>query len=166
MNGLEAFTPDDKFILGEAPEAQGFRVACGFCAHGVSEAGGLGKVLAQWMVGGEPELDLWHMEIWRFGAHTASRRYLYSRVPRIYRSSYDISDPLKERSSARDLRLSPPYHRLPELGSRLWRKGWLEMPQLVHRQRTPGHRRALAGSAVVGRPHLAPGHRGRAAGPV
>lgn len=128
VNGLESFTPDGEFILGEAPEARGFWTACGFCAHGVSGAGGVGKVLAEWIVQGEPELDLWHMDIRRFGAYTASRRYIATRVNEIYSTYYDISYPLKERSSARELRLSPVYYRLRELGAIFGEKSGWERP--------------------------------------
>ena len=73
VNGLESFTPDGEFILGESPDVQGFWAACGFCAHGVSGAGGVGKMMAEWIIDGEPSLDLWEMDIRRFGAYTASR---------------------------------------------------------------------------------------------
>jgi 4-methylaminobutanoate oxidase (formaldehyde-forming) len=58
VNGLESFTPDGEFLLGPASEAQGIWVACGFCAHGVSGAGGVGRLMAEWIVEGEPSLDL------------------------------------------------------------------------------------------------------------
>jgi 4-methylaminobutanoate oxidase (formaldehyde-forming) len=128
VNGLESFTPDGEFILGEAPEVRGFWAACGFCAHGVSGAGGVGKGLAEWIVQGEPELDLWHMDIRRFGAYTASRKYIATRVNEIYSTYYDISYPLKERSSARELRLSPVYYRLRELGAVCGEKSGWERP--------------------------------------
>ncbi|HEY0757386.1 MAG TPA: FAD-dependent oxidoreductase [Ktedonobacteraceae bacterium] len=128
VNGLESFTPDGEFILGEAPEVHGFWTACGFCAHGVSGAGGVGKVLAEWIVQGEPELDLWHMDIRRFGAYTASRKYIATRVNEIYSTYYDLSYPLKERGSARELRLSPVYHRLRELGAVFGEKAGWERP--------------------------------------
>ncbi|HEX7736983.1 MAG TPA: FAD-dependent oxidoreductase [Ktedonobacteraceae bacterium] len=128
VNGLESFTPDGEFILGEAPEVRGFWAACGFCAHGVSGAGGVGKVMAEWIVQGEPDLDLWHMDIRRFGAYTASRKYIATRVNEIYSTYYDISYPLKERSSARELRLSPVYHRLRELGAVFGEKAAWERP--------------------------------------
>lgn len=128
VNGLESFTPDGEFILGEAPEVRGFWAACGFCAHGVSGSGGVGKVMAEWIVQGEPELDLWHMDIRRFGAYTASRKYISTRVNEIYSTYYDISYPLKERSSARELRLSPVYHRLRELGAVFGEKAGWERP--------------------------------------
>lgn len=128
VNGLESFTPDGEFILGEAPEVRGFWAACGFCAHGVSGSGGVGKVMAEWIVQGEPELDLWQMDIRRFGAYTASRKYIATRVHEIYSTYYDISYPLKERSSARELRLSPVYHRLRELGAVFGEKSGWERP--------------------------------------
>ena len=93
VNGLESFTPDGEFILGESPEVTGFWVACGFCAHGVSGSGGVGKVMAEWIVEGEPSLDLWHMDLRRFGANTASRRYIATRVDEVYSTYYDISYP-------------------------------------------------------------------------
>ena len=128
VNGLESFTPDGEFVLGESPDVRGFWVACGFCAHGISGAGGVGKVIAEWIVEGEPELDLWHMDIRRFGAYTASRRYIATRVDEIYSTYYDISYPMKERSSARNLRLSPVYNRLEELGAVFGEKAGWERP--------------------------------------
>ena len=59
--------PDNEFILGES-EVRGFCVAAGFCAHGIAGAGGIGRQVASWIVDGEPELDLWKMDIRRFGA--------------------------------------------------------------------------------------------------
>ena len=128
VNGLESFTPDGEFILGESPDVRGFWAACGFCAHGVSGSGGVGKMLAEWIVEGEPGLDLWHMDIRRFGAYTASRRYISTRTHEIYSTYYDISYPAQERSSARKLRLSPVYNRLEELGAVFGEKAGWERP--------------------------------------
>ena len=72
INGPEAFTPDNEFILGES-EVRGFFVAAGFCAHGIAGAGGIGRQVASWIVDGEPELDLWKMDIRRFGAQYRSQ---------------------------------------------------------------------------------------------
>ncbi|MEW6736404.1 MAG: FAD-dependent oxidoreductase, partial [Acidobacteriota bacterium] len=128
VNGLEAFTPDGEFILGEAPTVAGLWVACGFCAHGVSGAGGVGKMMAEWIVNGEPSLDLWHMDFRRFGAYASGKRYIKERVNEIYRTYYDIFYPAQERSSARKLRLSPLYHRLAELGAVFGEKAGWERP--------------------------------------
>ena len=71
INGPEGFTPDNEFCLGET-EIGGLFVAAGFCAHGLAGAGGIGKVMAEWIAAGEPSLDLWHMDIRRFGAQYRS----------------------------------------------------------------------------------------------
>ena len=81
INGPEAFTPDGEFILGES-DVRGFFVAAGFCAHGIAGAGGIGKVMADWIVHGEPEVDLWKMDIRRFGAQYRSRHYARERAVR------------------------------------------------------------------------------------
>ena len=72
FNGPEAFTPDGEFILGES-DVPGFWVAAGFCAHGLAGAGGMGWQVAEWIVNGEPSLDLWHMDIRRFGRQYRSQ---------------------------------------------------------------------------------------------
>ena len=79
FNGPEAFTPDGEFILGES-EVPGFWVAAGFCAHGLAGAGGIGKVMAEWIVDGQPEWDLWHMDIRRFGRQYRSPERSRSRA--------------------------------------------------------------------------------------
>jgi 4-methylaminobutanoate oxidase (formaldehyde-forming) len=59
FNGPESFTPDDRYLLGEAPELRGLFVAAGFNSIGIQSAGGAGKVLADWIVKGHPPIDLW-----------------------------------------------------------------------------------------------------------
>ncbi len=106
INGPEAFTPDNEFCLGET-EIGGLFVAAGFCAHGLAGAGGIGKVMAQWIAEGEPGLDLWHMDVRRFGAQYRSPSYTLARVRETYETYYDIRYPNHERSAGRPLRLSP-----------------------------------------------------------
>jgi 4-methylaminobutanoate oxidase (formaldehyde-forming) len=108
INGPEAFTPDNEFCLGESAVA-GFFVAAGFCAHGLAGAGGIGKVLAEWIVAGEPTMDLWRMDIRRFGDHYRSPSYTLARVRENYETYYDIEYPGHERTAGRPLRLSSAY---------------------------------------------------------
>jgi glycine cleavage system aminomethyltransferase T/glycine/D-amino acid oxidase-like deaminating enzyme len=112
VNGPEAFTPDNEFCLGDT-DVRGLYVAAGFCAHGLAGAGGIGKVMAEWIAEGEPSLDLWSMDIRRFGAHHRSPAYTLARVRETYETYYDIRYPHHERSAGRPLRLSPasPWHR-------------------------------------------------------
>jgi glycine cleavage system aminomethyltransferase T/glycine/D-amino acid oxidase-like deaminating enzyme len=108
INGPEAFTPDNEFCLGES-DVRGFFVAAGFCAHGLAGAGGVGKAMAEWIVTGEPSLDLWHMDIRRFGAHYQSPSYTLKRTKEVYETYYDIRYPGHEREAGRPLRVSSAY---------------------------------------------------------
>ena len=124
VNGPEAFTPDGEFILGPT-EVPGFWVASGFCAHGLAGAGGMGKLVAEWIVDGLPGFDVWEMDSRRFGAHYASRDYTLARTIEIYSTYYDVKYPGHEREAGRPLRLSPAYPRLVELGAAFGEKsGW------------------------------------------
>ncbi len=124
INGPEAFTPDNEFCLGET-EVRGLFVAAGFCAHGLAGAGGIGKVMAEWIIAGEPALDVWEMDIRRFGPQYRSPRYTLARAREVYETYYDIHYPGHERQAGRPLRTSSvyPWHR--EHGAAFGEKsGW------------------------------------------
>ena len=124
INGPEAFTPDGEFILGPS-EIRGFWVAAGFCAHGLAGAGGMGKLVAEWIVDGVPSLDVWPMDSRRFGAAYRSRPYAVARTKEIYESYYDVKYPGHERAAGRPLRLSSAYPRLQQLWAAFGEKsGW------------------------------------------
>ena len=124
VNGPEAFTPDGEFILGPS-EVRGFWVAAGFCAHGLAGAGGMGRLVAEWIVDGHPGLDAWEMDSRRFGRAYTSREYTLVRTREVYSTYYDVKYPGHERSAGRPLRLSPLYSRLTELGAAFGEKsGW------------------------------------------
>jgi glycine cleavage system aminomethyltransferase T/glycine/D-amino acid oxidase-like deaminating enzyme len=108
INGPEAFTPDNEFCLGES-EVRGFFVAAGFCAHGLAGAGGIGKVMAEWILDGEPSSDVWEMDIRRFGAHFRSPSYTLKRAREVYETYYDIRYPGHEHHAGRPLRTSSAY---------------------------------------------------------
>ena len=127
INGPEAFTSDNEFILGES-EVRGFFVAAGFCAHGIAGAGGIGRQMASWIVEGEPELDLWKMDIRRFGAQYRSQAFTLARTTEVYQTYYDIHYPNEERFAGRPLRLSAAYPRLVELGASFGEKSGWERP--------------------------------------
>lgn len=124
FNGPEAFTPDAEFILGES-EVPGFWVAAGFCAHGLAGAGGIGKTMAEWIVDGQPEWEVWALDIRRFGATYGSQRYTLARTYEALSKYYDIKYPGEEREAGRPLRVSPAYARHAELGAAFGEKsGW------------------------------------------
>jgi 4-methylaminobutanoate oxidase (formaldehyde-forming) len=127
INGPEAFTPDNEYILGES-EVRGFFVAAGFSAHGIAGAGGIGRQMAAWIVDGEPELDLWRMDIRRFGPAYRSLDYTRVRSIENYATYYDIHYPNEERLAGRPLRTSPTYDQLRGLGASFGEKGGWERP--------------------------------------
>ena len=127
INGPEAFTPDNEFILGES-EVRGFFVAAGFCAHGIAGTGGIGQQMARWIVEGEPELDLWKMDIRRFGGQYRSQQLTLARSYENYATYYDIHYPNEERLAARPLRISPAYDELAALGVVFGEKSMWERP--------------------------------------
>ena len=127
VNGPEAFTPDNEFVLGET-EVHGLFIAAGFCAHGIAGAGGVGRAIAEWIVDGEPSFDTWKMDIRRFGSQYRSREYALARAVEVYSTYYDIHYPNEERAAGRPLRRSPAYDRLVELGCVFGEKSSWERP--------------------------------------
>jgi glycine cleavage system aminomethyltransferase T/glycine/D-amino acid oxidase-like deaminating enzyme len=124
INGPEAFTPDGEFILGPT-EVRGLWTAAGFCAHGLAGAGGLGQLIAEWVVEGVPSLDVWHMDSRRFGRAYRSPAYTLARTVEVYGTYYDVKFPGHERTAGRPLRVSPTYGRLAGLGAAFGEKsGW------------------------------------------
>ena len=124
INGPEAFTPDGEFILGPS-EVPGLWVAAGFCAHGIAGAGGMGRLVAEWIVEGRPGLDAWEMDSRRFGRHYSSLEYTLARTHEVYATYYDVKYPGHERQAGRPLRTSATYGRLAELGAAFGEKsGW------------------------------------------
>ncbi len=127
INGPEAFTPDNEFVLGES-SVRGLFVAAGFCAHGIAGAGGMGLAMAEWIIDGEPSLDLWKMDLRRFGDAYRKRNYTLVRTIDVYSTYYDIHYPNEERQAGRPLRLSPTYPRLTALGASFGEKSGWERP--------------------------------------
>ena len=124
INGPEAFTPDGEFILGESAVA-GFWVAAGFCAHGIAGSGGMGKLMAEWIIEGQPSLDAWALDSRRFGPQYRSREYTLIRTDEIYATYYDVKYPGHERQAGRPLKVSPVNARHRDLGAAFGEKsGW------------------------------------------
>jgi glycine cleavage system T protein len=123
INGPDGFSPDGEFILGEAADVRGFFVAGG--SPGIAAGGGVGKVMAEWIVEGRPSLDLWRADIRRFSPQYRDLRYGAARAVEVYARNYTIHHPFEEPETVRGARLSPVYPRLRELGAALGEKfGW------------------------------------------
>ncbi len=124
-NGPESFTPDNQFILGEAPELDNFFVGAGFNSVGIATAGGAGRALAEWIVNGAPTSDLTGVDIRRFAPFNGNNRWLHDRVAEVLGLHYEIPWPNREMKTARPFRRSPVHHLLQaanaNFGSRM---GW------------------------------------------
>ena len=128
VNGPESFTPDNRYILGEAPELDRYYVAAGMNSSGIASAGGAGKALAEWIVAGRPTMDLWAVDVRRFGRFHGNRHFLRDRTVETLGLHYSIPWPHRELSSARPMRRSPIHQQLKERGAQFGsRFGW-EVP--------------------------------------
>ncbi len=124
-NGPESFTPDNQFILGEAPELDNFFVGAGFNSVGIATAGGAGRALAEWIVNGSPTSDLTGVDIRRFAPFNGNNRWLHDRVAEVLGLHYEIPWPNREMKTARPFRRSPVHHLLAAANANFGsRNGW------------------------------------------
>ncbi len=125
LNGPESFTPDGQFIVGPAPGLDGYWVAAGFNSSGIANAGGVGRLLADWMLHGEPGIDAGDIDIARFPQVLGNRRALRARTAETLGLHYALRYPRQELQSARPLRCSPLYELLAARGACFGSKfGW------------------------------------------
>jgi 4-methylaminobutanoate oxidase (formaldehyde-forming) len=117
FNGPESFTPDDRYILGEAPELERYFVAAGFNSVGLQSGGGAGRVMADWIVDGHPPMDLWEVDIRRFAPFQVNRRYLRDRTTETLGLLYDMHWPFRQVATARGVRRTPFHDRLASRGA-------------------------------------------------
>ena len=144
LNGPESFTPDGNFILGEAPELRNYFVCAGFNSAGIANSGGAGRLMAEWIAGGEPSTDLWDVDIRRFGSFTGNRKALSERTGETLGLHYAMRWPRQELETARSLRTSPLYDVLAAKGAEFGsRNGW----ERANYFRAPAH--AAAGGAPI-----------------
>ena len=126
INGPESFTPDGNWMIGEAPEVKNFFVGAGFNAFGIASAGGAGRALAEWIAGGEPAMDLWPVDIRRFGAPHRSTDWVRTRTMEAYtRSTTRWHFRSRNIKAAGPARVSPLYEQLKAAGACFGEKlGW------------------------------------------
>ncbi len=141
LNGPESFTPDGNFILGEAPEVKNYFVCAGFNSAGIANSGGAGRLMAEWIMGGEPSTDLWDVDIRRFSAFTGNRKALAERTSETLGLHYAMRWPRQELATVRPLRTSPLYDLLAAKGAEFGsRNGWERANYFrPHGQPTPAH---------------------------
>lgn len=133
-NGAIAYTPDGSPIIGPAWNLPNFWLNEGH-SFGVTAAGGAGWQLAEWIVEGEPSIDMMGVDPRRFGPY-AARGYLREKNEEAYASVFTVHYPDEERSAGRPLKTTPCYGRMKKLGAIFgsvygWeRPNWFAPPEL------------------------------------
>ncbi|MGB7905310.1 MAG: FAD-dependent oxidoreductase [Steroidobacteraceae bacterium] len=115
--GPESFTPDLKPIVGEAPELRGYFVAAGLNSIGILTGGGLGRVMAHWIINGLPDVDVTGMNIDRVLPFQANPEYRRSRTVESLGMVYKCHYPTHTLKTARGARRSPFHDRLAAQGA-------------------------------------------------
>lgn len=116
INGPIPVSADGEPVMGLAPELDNFYVACGFTA-GIAASGGAGEAMANWILHGDPGLDLWPFDVRRFGPPQTRAAYLEARASEAYGAYYKIHWPGEESHAARGLRRSPFHAELAGAGA-------------------------------------------------
>ena len=126
INGMFSFTPDMGSVVGESADVRGFWICE---AVWVTHAGGMGRMAAEWIAGGEPSMDMAEADANRFYPFMTTRPYVRARGAQQYREVYDILHPLQQMSHPRELKLTPFHARHRELGGEFFTGAGWERPQ-------------------------------------
>jgi 4-methylaminobutanoate oxidase (formaldehyde-forming) len=126
FTGPESFTPDNGFLIGEAPELRNFFVAAGMNSLGILTGGGVGSIIATWIVDGYPPVDVTDIDIARLSPFQTNRAYLEERSTELLGRLHSTGSwPHSSPSTARNVRRSPVHHRLEEAGAHFTESsGW------------------------------------------
>jgi glycine cleavage system aminomethyltransferase T/glycine/D-amino acid oxidase-like deaminating enzyme len=127
--GPESFTPDMTFLMGEAPELRNFYVAAGMNSLGILLGGGVGQVLAQWIVDGHPPMDVGEIHIDRMLRFQNTPRYLQDRTVEILGLMYKEAFPNSQLQTARGARHSILHERLAKAGAFFGEAAGWEYPE-------------------------------------
>jgi glycine cleavage system T protein len=115
--GPESFTPDVRYHLGESAELENCFVAAGLNSIGLQSAGGIGKVVSEWIRDGHPPVDLWEVDVRRNMPFQVNRKYLQARVRESLGLLYATHWPFRQYETARGVRRSAVHDRLGQAGA-------------------------------------------------
>ncbi len=127
VNGAFTFSPDGNPLVGPVPGKRGYWSACAVMA-GFLQGGGVGKSLAEWMIHGEPEADVWSMDVARYGKFAENRQYIKETTGQFYSRRFVMSYPNEQLPAGRPLKMAPAHDAMTQAGCR-WGVSWdLETP--------------------------------------
>lgn len=127
INGPIPYSADGDFVMGWAPGFDNLMMATGFL-YGIAAGGGAGEMIAEWIIEGRPSLDLWPLDVRRFGPHHGTRAFMYPRAVEHYAHHYKMRYPGQEHETVRGLRRSPLYETLKTAGAVYGSKNGWERP--------------------------------------
>ncbi|KAF7638131.1 hypothetical protein Mgra_00002359 [Meloidogyne graminicola] len=166
MTSAEMYTPDMRPLIGESDQAKGFFIATGLNGQGVSFAGGLGEILAEWIMSGSSSVPLDKLELTRFLPLHSNPHYLYLRVPEVAFNTLKNPLPSHQCHTARNLRSSPIHHSLRDAGAvfaeimgyerPLWYNTTSHLDQDIDGQRLPRQSLFSGEDQLIGKPKWFP----------
>lgn len=138
LNGPESFTLDSQFMMGESPEVPGLFMMGGMNSTGIALAGGAGKAMAEWIIEGEPTMELNEADMRRFGPEMNVLGALEARIPEVLGRHYDIAYPGRSMETARGQRRSPIHAGTQTAGAKFLNRGGWERPEYFNSNTVSG----------------------------
>ncbi len=127
VNGAFTFSPDGNPLVGPVPGKRGYWSACAVMA-GFLQGGGVGKSLAEWMIHGEPEADVYGMDVARYGIWAENKQYIRETTGQFYSRRFVMTYPNEQLPAGRPLKMAPAYSAMTAAGCQ-WGQSWdLEVP--------------------------------------
>ena len=127
VNGAFTFSPDGNPLVGPVPGKRGYWCACAVMA-GFLQGGGVGKSLAEWIIHGEPEADVYGMDVARYGEYANNREYIKQTTGQFYTRRFVMTYPNEQLPAGRPLKMAPAYTQMTQAGCQ-WGASWgLEVP--------------------------------------
>lgn len=132
--GPESFTPDHNYLMGEAPQLKGYFVAAGFNSLGILSGGGVGLTMANWIVHGNPSMDVWSVNIRRMHPWQNNPKYLADRVVESLGIGYQDHWPFRQWETARGVKKGILHERLKARGACFGESAGWERPNWYARE--------------------------------
>ena len=152
VNGAFTFSPDGNPLVGPVPGKKNYWSACAVMA-GFLQGGGVGKSLAEWMIHGEPEADVYGMDVARYGPFAENKEYIKQTTGQFYSRRFVMTYPNEQLPAGRPLKMAPAHSDMTAAGA-VWGNSWdLEVPLYFAPQgfaETPSLKRSNAFDIVGG----------------
>ena len=128
FSGPESFTADSNFLLGETEEIKNFYVCCGFNSIGIGSSGGAGQAIAEWMIKGYTNQDLFSLDVKRFEKFNSSLNFIKERTTETLGNLFKMHWPYKQLETSRNIKLLPYHKELKNLGACFGQMAGFERP--------------------------------------